>query len=286
MTAARGELMGRTQPAIHRSIVVVDVEKFGDPIRTNTHQLAAREGMYSALIQAFRSSGIEWTECTIEDRGDGVLILVSPNIPKCWLASRLPGRLAVTLTKYNGTCCPEARIRLRMALHAGEVIYDSHGVVGSSVNYAFRLVESSALKSTLNPPSELVALIVSNWFFDEVVQHDIAAEPSCFRSVPVAVKETRGTAWVRSLGPSSRRHTRHRTFSLYDHHYVGKYGLPVSHRVQQVIQAKVDGSDRKVESWDTDSLKIVVTEGPHRCAAPPCRARSLFFRHCPDSATR
>jgi hypothetical protein len=63
------------QPAVHRTILVVDVEGFGDLRRTNKHQLAVREGLYKAMRQAFSDADIPWDSCRNEDRGDGVLVL-------------------------------------------------------------------------------------------------------------------------------------------------------------------------------------------------------------------
>ena len=57
------------QPAVHRAILIVDVERFGDPARTNAHQLAVRDGMYQALRQSFSSGRISWADCVTEDRG-------------------------------------------------------------------------------------------------------------------------------------------------------------------------------------------------------------------------
>ena len=44
--------------AVHRAIMVVDVERFGDPARTSLHQLAVRDALYKALPEAFGRSGI------------------------------------------------------------------------------------------------------------------------------------------------------------------------------------------------------------------------------------
>jgi hypothetical protein len=41
--------MDQSSPAVHRTIVVVDIEGFGDQRRTNPHQLAARDGLYRTL---------------------------------------------------------------------------------------------------------------------------------------------------------------------------------------------------------------------------------------------
>jgi hypothetical protein len=49
--------MGQYEPAFHRTIMIVDVEHFSDPSRTNLDQLAVRDGLYKALIQALGGSG-------------------------------------------------------------------------------------------------------------------------------------------------------------------------------------------------------------------------------------
>src|ERR1035438_5456049 len=189
------------QPAIHRAILIVDMENFGDPARTNTDQLAVRDMMYRVLRQSFAMARIDWAECVTEDRGDGALVLVPPTVPKSWLVTRLPAHLAEMLVRYNAACPAQVRIRLRMALHAGEVHPDAHGSAGTSINRAFRLIEAPASRTALRHSSGVIALIVSDWFYDEVVRHHPAAEPSCFRQVHVAMKETEMTAWVRVLEP-------------------------------------------------------------------------------------
>jgi len=109
------------QPAVHRAILIVDVENFGDPARTNANQLAVREGIYKALRQSFARARISWADCAVEDRGDGVLILAPATVPESWLVTRLPSHLAGMLERHNATCPAPERIRLRVALHAGEV---------------------------------------------------------------------------------------------------------------------------------------------------------------------
>jgi hypothetical protein len=73
--------------AVHRTIVVVDVEGFGDQGRTNPHQVAVRDGLYRAMQDAFGHAGISWDDCGHEDRGDGVFVLVPAEVPKALLAA-------------------------------------------------------------------------------------------------------------------------------------------------------------------------------------------------------
>ena len=97
--------------AVHRSIVVVDVEGFGDQRRTNAHQVAVRDGVYRALKEAFGCAGISWDDCGCEDRGDGAFILVPAEVPKALLAESLPSALVTALRAHNVAHPGPERIR-------------------------------------------------------------------------------------------------------------------------------------------------------------------------------
>ncbi|MGD0069405.1 MAG: hypothetical protein ABSB76_39035, partial [Streptosporangiaceae bacterium] len=180
--------------AVHRAIVVVDVEGFGDQRRTNQHQVAVRDGLYRAMQDAFGSAGIPWDNCGHEDRGDGVFVLVPAEVPKALLAESLPPALVTALQAHNGVHPEPERIRLRMALHAGEVHYDQHGVTAVAVNLAFRLLDAQPLKTALTRSPGVLAVIVSSWFFEEVVRHSESAPG--YRPAEVEVKETMTTGWI------------------------------------------------------------------------------------------
>lgn len=182
--------------AVHRTILVVDVEGFGDRRRTTPHRLAVREGMYRALRQAFGDVGVPWADCHHEDRGDGVFILAPAQIPKGPFVESLPHALVAAVRQHNITHRAEERVRLRMALHAGEVAYDEHGVTAASINLAFRLLDARPLKAALAESPGVLALITSEWFFDEVVRHSQDTDPATYRPVRVAVKETTTVGWI------------------------------------------------------------------------------------------
>ena len=82
-----------------------------------------------------------------------------------------------------------------MALHAGEVNYDEHGVTAAAINLTFRLLESGPVKEALADSSGTLAIIASSWFFEEVVRHSVA-DVAAYRPVPVMVKETTTTGWI------------------------------------------------------------------------------------------
>ena len=183
-------------PAVHHSIVLVDVEGFGARHRTRADQGAIRHGLYQALQLAFTRSRVGWDECYREDRGDGVLILVPPQVPKAVLAAGVPGKLAAAVRAHNQGHGPDARMRLRLALHGGEVAHDAYGVTGTAVTLAFRLLEAGQLKQALAGSPGVLAVIASAWFYEEVIRHAEGCAPATWRRVLVTVKETRQDGWV------------------------------------------------------------------------------------------
>jgi hypothetical protein len=182
--------------AVHRTILVVDVERFGDPARSNLDRLVVRDGMYRSLMQAFFAAGVPWSECDREDRGDGVLVVIPPTVAKSMLIDSLPEHLAATLVAHNTTHAAAERIRLRMALHAGEIHYDEHGVVGRAIDHTFRLLDAEEFKIALACSTGALAVITSSWFFEEVVWYGSTHIRTAFRPTRVVLKETDTTAWI------------------------------------------------------------------------------------------
>ncbi|QXJ25131.1 tetratricopeptide repeat protein [Actinomadura graeca] len=181
---------------VHRSIVCADIEGFGDPLRSDADRVVVRGGLYEALSKAFDGSAVPWDDCYREDRGDGALVLVSSEIPRKVLVTDLPILLAKELAAYNQECEWQARIRLRIAMNAGHIQYDEHGVVGSAINLTFRILNAEPFKQALACSSGLLALAVSNSFYAEVVRHERRSSPFSYRRARVLEKETKTDAWV------------------------------------------------------------------------------------------
>ena len=69
-------------------------------------------------------------------------------------------------------------------------------MASTAINFACRLVEAEALKHALAGSRGVLAVIASQWFFEEVVRHTPASAPASYRRVQVVVKETRDTGWI------------------------------------------------------------------------------------------
>jgi hypothetical protein len=182
--------------AVHRTIVVFDVERFGDHRRTNPHQRAVREGLYQSVGEAFGQAGLPWKQEDREDRGDGIFVLLPPEVPKSVLVELLPSALVAELTAHNRAHRDEEHIRLRMSLHAGEVLYDPYGVTAEAINWAFRLVDAEPLRTELARSPGVLAIIASSWFFDQVIRHAAPEVSRGYRPVLVRAKDDTQRGWI------------------------------------------------------------------------------------------
>ena len=184
-------------PMLRRSIVVVDVAGFTRPDRTLIHQDAVHKGLYDVLRDAFAEARVDWDACVVEDRGDGAMILVPPEVPNSRLADQLPSRLVAELRRHNAVHSPEAAIQLRVALHTGEVYQDDRGAVSQAVNVAFRILDAPQAKSALRSSTGVLALLASDAFYQDVIVQDPAADPGSYRRISVPVSEGQVVAWLR-----------------------------------------------------------------------------------------
>ncbi|MFD9698219.1 hypothetical protein [Lentzea sp. NPDC059081] len=176
---------------VYRSIVVFDVAGFGR--LDNRAQLRARETVRRAVRRAFRAAGVWWWRLVVADRGDGLLLLVPASVSKASLLDPLVPRLVAELAAPS-----ERRVRLRMAVHAGDLDRDRHGWTGTELVTACRLVDSPALYRSLHdhPEADLV-VIVSDAVHRAVVRQGYRGLRSAdYQPVQVVLKEVDERAWV------------------------------------------------------------------------------------------
>lgn len=180
-----------------RTIIVVDVTDFTNPARSLFDQRIVREGLHNVLRAAFSEIGVVLDTCKTEDRGDGKLILMPPGVDNTLVADQLPGRLLAWLRRHNKVHSPEARVKLRVALHKGEVQQDEQGVVSQAVNLTFGIVDAPDAKTVQRSTACMLALIASDEFYRAVIAQDPATDPGSYRQVSVPIKESSALAWLR-----------------------------------------------------------------------------------------
>src|SRR5690348_6252355 len=179
------------------AVVAVDIAGFtradrDDDIRGYLHQR-----LYEYLEKAFNACDIPWDECFWEDRGDGALIVVPPEIPFKGLIDPLPDRLRRLIRLHNHVSAPAADMQLRVAAHIGPVEHDHHGFVGTDVNFAFRMLDARPLKDKLAKSGAELGMIVSDDVYDKLIRRcPTLAGPGDFQTVRFQTKNTRARAWT------------------------------------------------------------------------------------------
>lgn len=187
--------------SVHRSFLAVDVESSGG--RDGNAFVVFRKVLFESLREAFESSRIDWDRCVRADRGDGMIVTVPPEFPKPRLIHPLIANLAEHLRHHNREAAPSTRIRLRAAVHAGDVRIDDYGVTGQPKVLLARLLEAKALRDALAaaPDSVTVALIASDVFYRDVItQGHLGINADDFAKVAVREKETSVVAWLKVPG--------------------------------------------------------------------------------------
>jgi hypothetical protein len=160
---AIGTLIG-SQPArlpSDRTIVALDIESSTsrpDPVKAQLRIM-----LYELFDAALRVAGIDADQRDpFIDRGDGLLALLHPvaQSPVALVLSRVVPYLVRLLATYNAEVEAQRRLRIRVAVHAGEVNDDGHGWFGTALDTTCRLLDAPAAKQALAAaPGPLLAVV-------------------------------------------------------------------------------------------------------------------------------
>ncbi|HEV2781587.1 MAG TPA: hypothetical protein VGX25_19565 [Actinophytocola sp.] len=179
---------------IHYALAAVDIDGFGT--RSDADQQWLRDRMYELLRDAADGAGICWKRCHRVDRGDSVVLLIPAQVSKVTVAGGFVRELRAGLRTHNRRSREPVAMRLRMALHAGEVSDDGKNWVGTELNTVCRLVDLPQLRQALTGAD--LALCVSDlWFRTVIQQHPGLVDHLRYVPIVVQVKELDGRAWLR-----------------------------------------------------------------------------------------
>ncbi len=182
------------------TVVRTDVVRFNADERDGVAQKIIRR---ETLAMTRLALGPLWDSCRWEDRGDGLLVIVAPDIPTAQVLERLMTGLPPRLKRHNRTHSDFCRIQLRVAAEVGPIEEDEPGVCGPSINHVSRLVEAPAFKQAIDDQGALLGLIVSPYVYQAHVRPGGSfLDPADFTEIPVRVKETDAIGWIRLTGGS------------------------------------------------------------------------------------
>ncbi|UQI46436.1 hypothetical protein M1P56_19835 [Streptomyces sp. HU2014] len=186
---------------VNRTILLLDIERFSR--RDDVVQAVLRRTLNTVVDQTLVTAGVEATQQYREDRGDGLIVLLSGDVAKTAVLRALLTVTPELLHDHNRLASGSAQMRLRMVLAAGEVAHDPQagttgGLVGHDLNQAFRLLDSDALREALAARTDShCVLAVSTPVYEGVVRHGHrGVRPEQFRRADVTVKDGVLSAWL------------------------------------------------------------------------------------------
>jgi signal transduction histidine kinase len=195
----------RAEPE-HRGILAVDIQGFGRLDRSNPTRARMRAGLHRILGNAMTAAGIDPEHIAQTEYGDGVVVLLDPQVSKARLLHPLLPRLVSGLARYNRTAPNTAQLRLRVVVHAGELLRDDHGITGEDLILAFRLLDADVVRAHLTQAGTDLVLVVSDVIYQGIVKHGYGGmDPARFQPVWISAKETSSRAWLHIPGTDQGR---------------------------------------------------------------------------------
>lgn len=173
----------------------VDISGFGT--RDDAVQRHLRSAMYEIVRNACERGGLPWKIVHHEDRGDGILVIAPACVGVETILDSIVPRVRAGQRRHDKVADSAARLRMRMAVHAGYVRFDEDGASGHALVHLFRLLDTAELRATTRTGE--LGLLVSDHVYDEVVRSEsCVSDPASYRRVTVSVKETSADAWLHS----------------------------------------------------------------------------------------
>ncbi|TDD62601.1 hypothetical protein [Actinomadura rubrisoli] len=177
------------------TLAAIDICGFGARSDAGT-QLHLRREMYALLVQACEITGVPWQDCYREDRGDGALFAVPPEVAADHLLDPFAHHMTALLRRYNRLAGPATRLKLRGAVHIGRVHRDDHGVAGPALVHLFRLLDAPAFRRIAGSAAADLAMIVSDRLYTDVTDSGGLIDPAAYTPRRITCKETRTRAWI------------------------------------------------------------------------------------------
>jgi CRP-like cAMP-binding protein len=177
------------------TVLLTDVVGFGARSRTDSDRRLIRKTLFQMTQTALQGM----PDAQSEDRGDGILTVVPPNVSTMRVVDRVLEKLAAALELHNRTHPEPVRFKLRLAVNVGPVANDI-GVTGEALIVAARLVDAPRFKEAIAGSAASLGVIVSPFVYETVIRHSTdPREVASYFQVLVEVKESITTAWMKLL---------------------------------------------------------------------------------------
>lgn len=159
-----------------------------------------RSVLRAALFDALGAADLNARDFVYVDTGDGCRLVAPAALPKARVLVPLLPELSTRIRAHNRQVGPETRMRVRVAVHAGEIRLDPEGTVsGTPFETLARLLDSAPLRAAAlaGTGGTPLAAMLSQHLYDETVGHGYdGLEADAFTAADVQVKEFAARAWL------------------------------------------------------------------------------------------
>lgn len=191
--------MSETQtPSNHRALLVaVDAEAYSK--RNTSSQYRLQANLLDILKAAAKNARLDRVQWRLQPQGDGELAVLPQGTDERLVVDSFVDELDKLLTVHNEERLPEARLRLRIAMHFGVAIPAPNGYAGQAPVDVSRILDSAALRQALGAdPAANLALALSDSLYEELILNNLTSlRPEDFESHDLSEPKFRGRAWIR-----------------------------------------------------------------------------------------
>jgi hypothetical protein len=178
-----------------RLLLMTDATGYGG--RDDRQQSAMQADLMDVLDWSAKKTRLDRHTWERQPQGDGELAVLPNGDVEPLLVDDFIRQLTYALDDRNQGRLPQARLRLRVAIHHGVAIPDANGFSGQGAVVVGRLLNSPPLRAALELTGADLALIVSDPVFtDTIAQRHTTLRAPDFREVDVRVKEYQAHAWI------------------------------------------------------------------------------------------
>jgi WD40 repeat protein len=194
-------LVARSEHSTYRTLMAVDIESYGLSERSDRFRIQIRRYLTDWCVDLLSKSEANAGRWHLQDTGDGFLLSIDPNVPRSLLLAVVPSGLRERLLAYNRDRVVAERFRVRLAMHAGDVLGDPDPFIGEATNHVCRLLDSDVLRACLQATPQPVVVMVSEAIYRGIVKHAHGdLDPAAWHRVVVYGKEGPADGWVNVPG--------------------------------------------------------------------------------------
>ncbi|MEV0676709.1 hypothetical protein AB0I60_09315 [Actinosynnema sp. NPDC050436] len=185
-------------PATFRRSLLVccDLRRYGaadDQLQRELQELLVR-----CLDRAGAAAGLDRSTWHRQAKGDEEWAVLPPDTPERVVVDGYVRALNAELTAANRYRVPEARARMRLAIHHGAISEGANGFPGQDSVLVSRLLNSKPAHTALEefPDADLVVVLSEIVYSSLVLAGHTTLRPDDFRRVDVVEKTFRGHGWM------------------------------------------------------------------------------------------